>query len=288
MGATVNRNDLIVIEFSNPSSRAEVLLEPAFIGELANVLTQGLQMLLPRPDPSEQQVRLKLAAIKEGSLILGFLPEVFSAAGIGVTADIVTIVTGFILIGQTQGYFKPKPPADTKQIELDLELQRIARDRQLLTLLATLTKQLSRPGAEQVTISAYDLPEYLVDTIDSFDVRLIGSRADKLDVQITEYKGLLKRLRGPFGFKSLSAGNDPFSVYAGDIEWEGEDRAVVVRWHSRRNVEDALASAEPVTVEGLLQPIRTGEWESPSPIPADLLPASAELGVRKQIIVTAE
>lgn len=287
MGVAVNRNDLIVIEFSNPSSRAEVLLEPAFVGELADVLTQGLQMVVPR-DENEQQVRLKLAAIKEGSLILGFLPEVFSAAGTGVVADIVTIVTGFILIGQTQGYFQPKPPAETKQAELDLELQRVARDRQLLTLMADFAKQLGRAGTEQVTIAAYDSPEYLVSTIDSFDVGLIGSRGDPLDIQAVQYKGPLKRLSGPFEFKAMSVGGDPFKIFAGDIEWEGEDRPVVVRWHSNRKVEDVLGRAEPAIVEGLLDVIRTGDWESPAPIPADLLPACAELSVRKQIIVTAD
>jgi hypothetical protein len=274
----VDRNDLIIFEFSNPMSGEEVLLDPAIVVEIKATLT-GCIAAWAKAD-GEKDFSLMLAGVQRGSVKLGYLLRFMGHAN--TVIDVAAKASaGVFWAGVALGVFVPQGVSAPAQPVSPEFVQ--ACSQYLNQLMWTAT----RSGAEEVSISVAGCGTATISSKASKDIALIGSTAPTPAVKVQgTYRGPLRALNGPYRFERVEDGHQ-FDVYTGEVKPTGGAwYPVVVLWQSIRPVESAIAAGE-VTVDGELSEITAITMQrlsAEAPIDPMLRRAGGYLYVRSQTV----
>ncbi len=255
----MRRNDLIVIEFSNPSG-AELLLSPALLQQCADSL-RGLFTSVAQSGPND--IEIFLADVERGSLRFGFLPKVAKSV-----KEVTDALQGIVALGGViftagvyLGYFSPAGPASTSEVAIEhqINIEQICRPGGSVEIhLKNLVRHAVLSKAEQVSISFPTCPTALVVSEKSNDVSLIGSAAEQLDFGAAKFEGRVDQLQGPYAVEIGDPLDDQkFQTYVGRIMINGDEVKVLILWQPKRKISD-LNQMPDAKVVGALH--RLGDW----------------------------
>jgi len=304
------QNSLIAFEFEfGPEN--ENILEPNIVLEIATDLDTVLSAIYNVSGFSKvdrgDSVRVYLAAVRPGSIKLGFLPRLKSGAinsladnPVGTVADGLTIlgplsrllIIAAIDLGLASPVAPEVRPAPT-ELEISITKKALA-DPDVQGGLEHLFKTVSGSGASKVTITVPDAPTCLMTNQGSKKIGLIGSLSTK-DAPSGAQAGTLKLTKESFGFIHGTESNPLSStIYVGEFASEsGGSFTVLVQWHSKKPAPlpdgDELFG-ETVIVKGRMGDFRDylGEgnrahFEANAPISVRARRASGLLDVTSQI-----
>ncbi len=284
----MHRNDLIVIEFSNPSGR-ELLLDPAFLDKLAGSLRALYNDLATRQPTGA--VDIFLADVERGSMRFGLLPKFVKDMKevTGPLADLFTIGSIIVSAGVALGYFVlPKPAAAEKVAEgLHVEFQQICqRGGTVDANLKSLVRVAVQSKAEQVTIEFPGCPTAVIISDHSNDSALIGSAAKPAPFEHRSFEGRIQDVQGPY---PLKIGHDltddtPYGVYVGTIDVGGERLRVLIRWQPKRSINSVVGMPD-ARVVAAISPVRDWPIISEEAINPDLREVQAVLAVSGVMII---
>lgn len=285
------RNDYLIIHLSNPASAAPVLIKPQLVADCGDIIENFARHVVGALNKSASPT-VRLAAVDRGSIQLAFLVDFISDASalvtkenIGVAADVVQIGAAFLSVF----WFSLKKWGGGHSVE-DLNIERqpfgieamqIGSDVNGGGILQRLASVLVSSGVEQVKVSIPGFPDIILVGEHSYFASLIGSEVRQPGKR-GPYSGKLRKLQGPIRLKQRQDGQ-VVEFHWGNTLSRERPTLVLVRWKSKRSVEDAMAQPE-VQVEGGLEPLDMDGWISLDKIPPVLKRATGLLIVNRQFI----
>lgn len=277
----MGRNNLILIEFSNPTSGAEVTIPPMVVAQIGGAL-EALANIIVGMGGERGRSTVRLAAVDRGSLILGFLlispsSDVMNESELSDRTRKIIRGAGLLLGSFAVGYVGYSAPKMMEEPQTRAQIEQCAVNAKFHQQLNELVKAAKSAGCEKVTIALDDLNPLTVEA-SPFHPGAIGSMATQKDFSGQEYRGLLNNVEGPFIFNPDEP--SPLNLYTGDIVVDGERVRVLVHWRSKRPAPIGGS----VTVVGSLEPLVPNGFSIKPPMDHRLKLVQAELVVAKQIV----
>jgi hypothetical protein len=285
------QNDLIVFEFQNDDG-SEVLLAPETVGQLAEILTQGLSHALYQTvresgeDPG--QPRVWLAGAPKGSVKLAFrvlfhrnssLDRKAALEETKLAAEIWAIVMGtLVAAGSTLGALYVWMTADDTPAAITIAKDDAENYRHIFDEMLGLAYA---SEVDRVLIMIPDQPTVMLAIDPNMHAKALGAGGPIIDPALLnrEIGGALLVMQPQI--KARLPGNQDAELMFGRFTVDGKYIPVLFRWNSRR---ERPKPNETVEIRGRLATIASAGILPLKPITDEIRPASAFLDVYKQVV----